>query len=84
MIFYGTHRCPDCEEAQRQLQAAGMDYEYVNIFASTANMKEFLALRDERAEFAAAREAGGIGIPCFYFKEENRVTLNLEDVILNK
>lgn len=81
MIFYGTHRCPDCEEAQRQLKAAGIHYEYVNIFSSTAALKEFLALRDARAEFAAVKKAGGIGVPCFYFPDEDRIELDVAAIL---
>ena len=80
MIFYGTHRCPDCEEAERVLKEKNMAYEYVNIFSSTANLKEFLKLRDHKAEFEPVKEAGGIGVPCFYFPEEDRVVLGVENL----
>ena len=81
MIIYGTHRCPHCEEAERVLKAKGIEYEYVNIFGSTRGMKEFLKLRDHREEFASVKEAGSIGIPCFYFPEEDRIEFELENVI---
>lgn len=81
MILYGTHRCPNCEEAERVLKAKGIAYEYVNIFGSTRSMKEFLKLRDNRDEFAPVKEAGGIGVPCFYFPEEDRIEFNLENLI---
>lgn len=81
MILYGTHRCPDCEEAERKLKAAGIQYEYVNIFASTANIKAFLKLRDARQEFNAVKEAGGIGVPCFYLEEKDQVTLDIEEIL---
>ena len=29
MIIYGTHRCPDCENAERLLNAKGITYDYV-------------------------------------------------------
>lgn len=81
MIIYGTHRCPHCEEAERVLKAKEISYEYVNIFGSTRGMKEFLKLRDHREEFAGVKEAGSIGIPCFYFQEEDRIEFELENVI---
>ena len=81
MIIYGTHRCPDCEKAERVLKAKGIAYEYVNIFGSTKGMKEFLKLRDNRREFDTIKEAGSIGVPCFYFPEEDRIEFNLERVI---
>lgn len=81
MIIYGTHRCPHCEEAERVLKAKGVAYEYVNIFGSTKGMKEFLKLRDHRAEFDPVKEAGSIGIPCFYFPEDERIEFSLENII---
>ena len=64
MKFYGTMICPDCLKAREMLPAAGVEFEYVDITVSTKNMKEFLALRDTRAEFAQVRAEGRIGIPC--------------------
>ena len=81
MIIYGTHRCPDCENAQRVLKAKGIAYEYVNIFGSTRGMKEFLKLRDHREEFDKIKEACSIGVPCFYFPENERIEFELENVI---
>ena len=77
MIIYGTHRCPDCEEAERILKAKGIAYEYVNIFASTMNLKAFLSLRDNRPEFDKVKEDGRIGVPCFYFPEEERIEFDI-------
>lgn len=81
MIIYGTHRCPDCENAERVLKAKGIAYEYVNIFGSTRGMKEFLKLRDHREEFDKIKEAGSIGVPCFYFPDDERIEFELENVI---
>ena len=81
MILYGTHRCPHCENAERVLKAKGIAYEYVNIFGSTKSMKEFLKLRDHRSEFDTVKETGSIGIPCFYFPEEDRIEFELEKAI---
>lgn len=46
MKFYGTMVCPDCVKAREALNAAGVLFDYVDITVSTANMKEFLYLRD--------------------------------------
>ena len=81
MIIYGTHRCPHCEEAERVLKAKGIEYEYVNILGSTRGMKEFLKLRDHREEFETIKANGSIGVPCFYFPEEDRIEFDLERVI---
>ena len=81
MIIYGTHRCPDCENAERVLKAKGIAYEYVNIFGSTKGMKEFLKLRDHREEFETVKAAGSIGVPCFYFPEDERIEFELKNII---
>lgn len=81
MIIYGTHRCPDCENAERILNAKGITYDYVNIFGSTRGMKEFLKLRDHRAEFESIKEAGSIGVPCFYLPEEDRIEFDVKNVM---
>ena len=44
------------------------------------NMKEFLALRDTRAEFAQVRAEGRIGIPCF-LKEDGSIILDAKALL---
>lgn len=78
--IYGTWLCPDCRNAEQQLNNAKIEFEFVDIFNSTANMKEFLKLRDNSSVFDEARNAGGIGIPAFV-KEDNTITLNIEEVL---
>lgn len=80
MIVYGSHRCPDCEAAQRMLREKGIAYEYADITGSLKSLKEFLTLRDSRPELAGTREAGGIGIPCFYCPDTDRVALDFEEL----
>ncbi len=80
MKFYGTHLCPDCEEAQAMLDEKQIPYEYINITESTANLKEFLKIRDNSGLFREVKENGGIGIPCFV-KEDGTITLCTEDVL---
>ena len=46
-----------------RLTELGIDY--VDITVSTANMKEFLYLRDTHRELDAVKKAGAIGVPCF-------------------
>lgn len=65
MKFYGTMLCPDCVEADKLIKEKGIVCEYICITDSTANLKEFLKLRDERPEFAEIKREGKIGIPCF-------------------
>lgn len=79
--FYGTEICRDCAEALCFLEEKGFDaYEYKDITKNTANLKEFLALRDTRPEFQSVREEGGIGIPCFV-REDGSLTFEPSDLL---
>ena len=62
-------------KTREALNAAGVLFDYVDITVSTANMKEFLHLRDTRKEFDAVKKAGSIGVPCF-LKEDGSVILD--------
>lgn len=76
MKFYGASICGDCLEAQKLFKEKGFTaFEYVDITESTANLREFLALRDHRAEMEEARKVGFIGIPCF-LEEDGFLTLD--------
>lgn len=63
--FYGAPICSNCVQTHALLKAQGIEYEYIDITASVANLRAFLKLRDQREEFAAIREEGRIGIPVF-------------------
>ncbi len=63
--LYGMHICPDCEQAREQLLFAGVDFEFLDFADSTANLKEFLKIRDTSPLFEEVRREGKIGIPCF-------------------
>ena len=80
MKVYGTHLCPDCEEAQGILDERQIAYDYVDITAATANLMEFLRLRDRLPVFDAVKENGMIGIPCFV-SEDGAVTLDAEEAL---
>jgi glutaredoxin-related protein len=80
LTIYGTHLCPDCEHAEATLKKLGIPYAYLDIAASTANMKAFLALRDTLDIFAPVRERHGIGVPCFAL-DGGAYTLGLDDVV---
>lgn len=77
---YGTWLCPDCRSAEHKLNEAGIGFEFIDIFNSTSNMKEFLKLRDNSPVFKEVKEVGGIGIPVFVV-DEQLTTLNVEDVL---
>lgn len=77
--LYGSMICPNCVEAQTVLREKGVVYEYIDITGSTANLKEFLHLRDSRPEFDEKREDGSIGIPCFLW-ENGSITFDLATI----
>ena len=80
MKYFGSPLCPDCVEASRLLAEAGKTLEMTDITASMMNLKEFLALRDRREEFAPVREGGWVGIPCFLL-DDGTITFDVNDVL---
>lgn len=69
MKMYFSRICEDCRQAHTTLAERGLPYVAVEITENTANMKEFLHLRDTREEFNLIKEEGKIGIPCFLFSD---------------
>lgn len=80
MKVYGSHICIDCRNYCALQQRRGFGAEFVDITASTANLKEFLALRDHDPVFAPVRERGGIGIPLFV-REDGAKTFDLDEAL---
>lgn len=72
--------CPDTVECLEALTKAGIQFEYLDFADKTANLKEFLKLRDGSPLFDAVRQAGNIGIPCIQ-REDGSITLNWQDVM---
>lgn len=75
--FYGAEICKDCCAAHPLLQEKGIGVEYIDITASTANLRAFLALRDQNPVFDEVKAEGRIGIPAFVFPDGS-VTLGVE------
>lgn len=69
MKMYFSRICPDCRQAEQLLAERRVSYDAVDITANTANLKEFLHLRDTREEFKPIKEEAKIGIPCFLFSD---------------
>ena len=65
MKVYGTEICFNCRNYKAIQKARGFEAEFVDITANTANLKEFLAIRDSEPMYDAVRARGGIGIPLF-------------------
>ena len=80
MKYYGSPLCPDCVEASRLMEEAGKTMEMTDITASMMNLREFLALRDHREEFAPVREAGAVGIPCFRL-DDGAITFDVQEIL---
>ena len=81
MQVIGSHVCPDTLYALHTLTAKGLDYDFVDISGSLAELKTYLAVREGNpAIYDAVRAKGGVGIPCFV-KEDGAITLNLEEVL---
>lgn len=62
--IYGSMLCKDCVQCRNDLDAAGVEYEYLDFSDKLQYLKEFVAIRDKSALFDDARKEGYIGIPC--------------------
>ena len=69
MKMYFSRICEDCRQAEQLLAERRFCYDAVDITANTANLKEFLHLRDTQKEFKSIKEEGKIGIPCSLFSD---------------
>lgn len=76
----GSHLCPDTLYALNCLCAANAEIDFKDISSALADLKVYLALRQDNPVYADIRENGGIGIPCFIL-EDGTVTRNLEQVL---
>ena len=74
---YGSMLCPDCVEAKGYFEKVNYKYEFINITESMKNLKEFLALRDNRKEFEEVKKLGYIGIPAI-LTHDNKIILGDE------
>ena len=69
--IYGSALCPDCVKCKEALEQANVPFVYLSITESLLALKQFLKLRENKAEFAPVRERGQIGIPCILDEEGN-------------
>ena len=76
----GSHLCPDTLYALNRLSEAKAEMEFKNISSSLADLKVYLALRQDSPIYADIRENGGIGIPCFIL-EDGTATRDLDKVL---
>lgn len=76
----GSHLCPDTLYALNHLSEAKVEVAFKNLSASLADLKTYLALRQDSPSYADIRKNGGIGIPCFIL-EDGTTTRNLDAVL---
>lgn len=82
MKMYSADICQDCRNFKALIAERGIAdaFENIDITESTSNLRAFLQLWDHEDAFAAVRERGAIGIPCFV-QEKGDITLD-EDIAL--
>ena len=73
----GSHLCPDTLYALNRLSEARAEIDFKNLSASLADLKVYLALRQDSPVYADIREGGGIGIPCFVLEDFRKDSLDL-------
>ena len=76
--IYGSMLCPDCVQCRKDLDEAGIAYEYLDFSEELKNLKEFLKLRDQSSVFEEVRRDGRIGIPCIV-RDDGSITLDWEE-----
>ncbi|MGE5559438.1 MAG: hypothetical protein ACM3XN_00070 [Chloroflexota bacterium] len=62
------------------LSQNGIEFTFVEITESMANLKAFLQYRDHRPEFAEVRQASRVGIPCVVVNDGEKVILGKPDL----
>jgi glutaredoxin-related protein len=62
------------------LSQHGIQFTYVNITESMANLKAFLKYRDHHPAFAEVRQAGRVGLPCTVVDEGKRIFFGQPDL----
>lgn len=77
--IYGSMLCPDCVQIRKDLDGAGVEYDYFDFGESLLHLKEFLKLREDPI-FAEVKAKGGIGIPCIV-REDGSVTLDWQEYV---
>ena len=78
--IYGSMLCHDCVDCCRDLDAAGVEYQFADFADSLLNLKEFLALRDRDPQFEQVKEQVCIGFPCIV-REDGSVTLSWDEYV---
>lgn len=80
LTIYGSMLCKDCVQCRKELDQAGIDYDFLNITEDLQHLKAFLKLREGNSLFNQARQDGQIGIPCIV-KQDGSLTLDWEEFL---
>ncbi len=75
--LYGIKTCPECSGLYEQVKDDER-FEIIDVAQHILLLKEFLALRDNRDEFAQARANGYAGLPCFV-RDDGSISFSAED-----
>lgn len=78
--IYGSPLCPDCVKCKQELEAAGVEFLYLDIGEKLLYLKQFLKIRDGNECFEAVRQRGQIGIPCI-LREDGSVTFEWDEYL---
>lgn len=78
--IYGSPLCPDCVKCKRELEAAGVEFLYLDIGEKLLYLKQFLKLRDGNELFEPVRQRGQIGIPCIV-REDGTITFEWDEYL---
>lgn len=80
LTIYGSMLCKDCVQCRKELDQAGIDYDFLDITEDLQHLKAFLKLREGNSLFNQARQDGQIGIPCIV-KQDGSLTLDWEEFL---
>ena len=75
MLIYGSMLCPDCVDCVKDLNTAGIAYQFCDFADDLAHLKAFLKIRDAEPVFEELKREGKIGIPCLVY-DDGTVSLN--------
>ena len=78
--IYGSPLCPDCVKCKQELEAAGVEFLYLDIGEKLLYLKQFLKLRDGNELFEPVRQRGQIGIPCIV-REDGTITFEWDEYL---
>lgn len=76
--IYGTDQCRDCVACKKELDEAGVSYEFLAL-EELPLLKEFLKLRDAEPVFDRVK-GEGVGIPCIR-REDGSITFDWKEFL---